>query len=222
MPLMTLLVLAVLTVLFFQYWDRESLHYRLTYEVYVDGKLRTGSGVIKLGNENENWFLGTNSQTWASGEAVVVELDERRHLFSLLNNAHSLPLVSVGVKYGNETRADRIRALKTNRDSATLTSDQLPMLVAFANLDDPESVFKVDPKNLEAAFGPGVELKRVVIEITSAPVTDGRIEQLLRWLPGYRENQYRLNGEMCDTCPVQSENLADFIEPDFFKTDRIF
>ncbi|MCA9468988.1 MAG: hypothetical protein KC643_26590, partial [Nitrospira sp.] len=47
------------------------------------------------------------------------------------------------------------------------------------DLTDPKTVQKVDPENLAATFGPGVELKRITLEITDEPVTEGKVESLL-------------------------------------------
>ncbi|MDR4487070.1 MAG: hypothetical protein R3B83_06040 [Nitrospirales bacterium] len=68
------------------------------------------------------------------------------------------------------------------------------LLVTFTDLTDPTTVKKVDPENLAATLGPGVSLKRITLEITDEPVTEGKIEQVLGWLddpkvlknPGWR------------------------------------
>ena len=58
---------------------------------------------------------------------------------------------------------------------------QYPLLVRFRGLDRPESLEAVSPDALDAAFGPGVKLKRIMIQITDEPVTD-RIKTRLPWL----------------------------------------
>ena len=47
------------------------------------------------------------------------------------------------------------------------------------DINDPNSVIEVDPDNLAATLGPGVSLKRIMLEITDEPVTEGKIEQIL-------------------------------------------
>jgi hypothetical protein len=59
------------------------------------------------------------------------------------------------------------------------------MLVTFTDITDPKSVQRVDPANLAASFGPGVKLKRIVVETTSERVTTG-IQKRLGWLEGHQ------------------------------------
>ena len=47
----------------------------------------------------------------------------------------------------------------------------LPELVHFRDIDDPHTRMRVSPYNLAASFGTGVELKRVVLQLTDDPVT---------------------------------------------------
>ena len=58
-----------------------------------------------------------------------------------------------------------------------------PLMVTFDDVADPRTVRRVDPDNLAATFGPGVELRAV----TGDPVTEGRVESLLGWLGPYPE-----------------------------------
>ena len=62
-----------------------------------------------------------------------------------------------------------------------------PLMVTFDDLADPKTVRRVDPDNLAATFGPGVELRAVTLEVTGDPVTEGRVESLLGWLGPYPE-----------------------------------
>jgi hypothetical protein len=51
--------------------------------------------------------------------------------------------------------------------------DNYPQLVHFRDVRDPKSVAAVDPAHLDAAFGPGVRLKRITVQVTGDPVTRG-------------------------------------------------
>ncbi|MEN9924232.1 MAG: hypothetical protein RL268_358 [Pseudomonadota bacterium] len=57
-------------------------------------------------------------------------------------------------------------------------TDPLPMLVRFADLRDPKTVERVDPKDLAKSFGPGVQLTRITIAMTDEAVTVGIEERL--------------------------------------------
>ncbi|MCA9423137.1 MAG: hypothetical protein KC592_19110 [Nitrospira sp.] len=61
----------------------------------------------------------------------------------------------------------------------TIPHDRYPLLVTFSDITDPKTVQQVDPTNQAATFGPGVVLKRITLEITDEPVTEGKIEQIL-------------------------------------------
>ena len=80
--------------------------------------------------------------------------------------------------------------LETLREVRELSSDQYPMLVTFADINDPTTVRRVDPDNLAASFGPGVSLKRITFGITGEDVTDGRIRELLPWIGGCEEPKF--------------------------------
>lgn len=54
-------------------------------------------------------------------------------------------------------------------------------MVTFTDITDPTTVNQVDPTNLAATFGPGVSLKRITLQITDEPVTEGKIESVLGW-----------------------------------------
>jgi hypothetical protein len=47
----------------------------------------------------------------------------------------------------------------------------LPKLARFKEGDDPRLLVHVSPYNLAATFGPRVELKRVVLQLTDDPIT---------------------------------------------------
>jgi hypothetical protein len=58
---------------------------------------------------------------------------------------------------------------------------QLPMFVRFRDIMKPETVEQVDPYNLSKVFGPGVRLRRIMLEIVNDEVTTG-IGKRLPWL----------------------------------------
>jgi hypothetical protein len=47
----------------------------------------------------------------------------------------------------------------------------LPKLVRFRDINDPHTLTQLSPNDLAASFGPGAELKRVVLQLTDDPVT---------------------------------------------------
>lgn len=65
----------------------------------------------------------------------------------------------------------------------------LPDLVTFSDVNDPQSILLVDPDNLEATLGPGVSWRSIAIQTTDEPLTTG-IENHLPWVSSYRGNLY--------------------------------
>jgi hypothetical protein len=62
-----------------------------------------------------------------------------------------------------------------------LPDGDFPTFVTFTDLNDPKSARVVAPSEFERVFGPGVQLKRVEIEMTRERATK-RIEKLMPWL----------------------------------------
>ncbi len=93
---------------------------------------------------------------------------------------------------------------------------QYPMLVRFRALDRPESLEAVDPDALGDAFGAGVELKRISVEITDEPVTVG-IEKRLPWL----EQVGRLRSTLIPNPPTRMKDATpvQFVSPSDFTTE---
>lgn len=120
------------------------------------------------------------------GEAPTVDLGGGRYLFALLRGMEGLPYEIFAGGRGGMANA---RRTITGADQPQDVPARLhPMLVTFANINDPASVRRVDPDDLAATFGPGYALKAITLETTKEPVTAGVVESVLAWLhdPTYR------------------------------------
>ena len=62
---------------------------------------------------------------------------------------------------------------------ADLPPDAYPLFVTFTDVTKPETALRLDPAKLADAFGPGVKLDFVKLEITSDQVTEGRLRNIL-------------------------------------------
>ena len=160
-------------------------HQKMTMEVEVDGQLYTGSSVVKVRvkeSEPLTKQLGYPLQFGATGEAAYVELPGNRYLFALLgggpsNSGPQTNAVNIFEDRLPQRGIERFAVLSTSRFKTEIPESQYPLLVTFTDLTDPTTVKVVDPENLAATFGPGVSLKRLTLEITDEPVTEGKIEQ---------------------------------------------
>lgn len=65
---------------------------------------------------------------------------------------------------------------------AELDNMEIPALVRFRDERDPNTVEFVDPANLAASFGPGVNLRSVTVQITKEPISPPQIKARLPWL----------------------------------------
>lgn len=174
--------------------------YRLTVEVDTPDGVRSGSSVIEVRqNMGRSAGGGFNRIVMrrVRGEAVVVELPNGQSLFALLRSEDSVEWASyvmprLAPKIEGEAWKERLDNVLLVEGKVELPEqwparfkiDRLsgyPMLVTFANLDDPTTVARVDPKALDASFGEGVSLRRITVELTEDPVS-ARIDEILPWL----------------------------------------
>ena len=208
-----------------------TLRYRLTLEAEVDGKPKTGSGVIEVIYSKQPEFAsGRDRVSSRRGEAVVLDLGERGTLFALLkagSDNRSIP-ESIVLRAFNfpggafpgptvEAGFNQIRKLSGKRE-LPLTS--LPLLVRFRDLNDPMTAEKVDPIDIASSFGAGTRLVRATLEIvptglwplnsfgiTGEPITKG-IEQRLAWFKALR-GKYLHGGGSARGAPLELDG-GDF------------
>lgn len=182
--------------------------YRLTVEVETPEGLKTGSSVIEISTA----VAGRNSiptpgavSHRTRGEAVTVDLGARGVLFALLRSddnsdwasnlmfrlAPDVPRTLDGDRFEAKFAAmlrqrAPIELPHTFPDVGHLKDQPArPMVVRFRDITDPQTVEKVDPDDLAAAFGQGVTLKRITVQLTEDPVTTG-IGKRLGWLANQR------------------------------------
>jgi hypothetical protein len=93
-----------------------------------------------------------------------------------------------------------------------ITPSDLPDLVTFADINDPETVIEVDPNNLQATLGPGVSWNEITLEFTDEPTTTG-IEAKLPWLSAHYRGM--LDGRHYHDKKTLANTLsaADFHQP---------
>ncbi len=164
-------------------------HQKMTIEVEADGQVYSGLSVVKVSVRDSDPVtkgLGFSLQFGARGEAAFVELPGQRYLFALLGGGppDSGPQTNaINIfkdqlpREGNE----RFAIVAKSRFKTDIPRSHYPLLVTFTDINDPKTVQVVAPDDLVAALGPGVSLKRITLEITDEPVTEGKIENVLGW-----------------------------------------
>jgi hypothetical protein len=193
------LVVLVVALFWLNYYDVH-VRYRLTVEVQDGDQIKTGSSVIDASYDIDPGWIWEGPNTHLSsfvGYAPTVDLGGKGMLFLTFVNATRTPdQIRAGNKqffcamddmwclpfaaYGKPGTG-----INTNRDNRKAALDQLlrqkgphdvpfavlPELARFLDINDPLTLAPVSPDDLAAGFGQGVELKRVILELTHEPVT---------------------------------------------------
>jgi hypothetical protein len=209
------------------------VRYKVTVEVDDNGTDRSGSSVMSFRLSKPTVALAHPYDGEFKGEAVAVDLGNRQVLFALLvDEDGGMGTVAMWPETVFEhltSGSERIRNLRQIASNEGLARElprfgptisdsrkpfvQYPLLVRFRDLDQPDSLEAVAPDALDKAFGAGVKLKRIMVQITDEPVTGG-IEKRLPWL----EDVGRLRGTLIpnpprrlrDSVPVQLVGSSDF------------
>jgi hypothetical protein len=194
----TALVLWVIALFWFEFYNIH-VRYRLTVEVQDGDQIKTGSSVIEaLYDIQPAWsWSGPGNTTRVIGYAPTVDLGDKGLLFLTFANAtrspqeiiernnfvfcaandvYCLPFEAYGERgTGVAThfydRKAPLEALIRKSGPRDVPFAALTKLSRFRNDDDPRLLVHVSPYNLAATFGPGVELKRVVLQLTDDPIT---------------------------------------------------
>lgn len=191
-----------------------TMRYRLTLEAEVDGQPKSGSGTVEVTYKGQPEIGSGRDFVWGyRGEAVALDLGERGTLFALLkagDDSRSAPETIIfracgfpGGIWPRGSMSDVVKQIQRISGKCELPLDSLPMLVRFADMNDPKTVERVSPNNLAAQFGPGARLVRASLQVvpsgswkpslsqfrteTAATIT---IEQRLPWLPRYHDRMF--------------------------------
>lgn len=175
--------------LFFETWRWNQ---KMTVVVEVDGKTFQGTSVSSvLWRENDR-FSAMHGPAWLSvvkGEAVVIELPNKKYLFALLsyagNTEYTANLATRVIAKEPKHRVwgeSGFRAVlnQFGKDPLVLSEDHYPLFVTFKDINDPASVERYLPYR-DDAWQSNIKLKTITLEIVEEPVTRGRVERVLGW-----------------------------------------
>jgi hypothetical protein len=190
---------------------------------------KTGSNVVEVALR-ESHFLESGLPVTLSGEALYLDLGPgRKPLVALLRDpcrdyecrawredqlvhwSNDNPSNLLIRLYGDDVRTTddlftEYNSLAKGRKPVALQPMDLPVLATFQNVDEPNSVRRIDPNDLAASLGPGVHWRSMTIETTNEPITTG-IEKKLPWLKRIKSvashGDMRLDGEQYGFGPTQ-------------------
>ncbi len=211
--LLVLLVLAVVAWrLAYPYlYPTYAVRYELTVEVETPNGIKTGSAVSE---SRYGWqpklLSNTTLRNSFTGEATFIDLGNGKNVIITLKSDEKRSKASADGLYlpmrvfplaphdKVKTRQDIKRA--KNQGKVDVPLDRLPMLITFKDINDPKSVERAHPGDLQATFGQGFALKRVTIEMSDKPVL-ATIETKLPWLKGFRSQDHMEPGETIQSTP---------------------
>jgi hypothetical protein len=211
------------------------LGWRLMYPSYewrqkITVEVETPQGPVSASSVAEIAWWGVpkilpdaTPRDWSvRAEAVVVPLPDGRYLFALVKTAEVIARAVFfdPLPKGRDPYLYPASQMKQFRGEVhDIQPENYPLLVTFDDIDDPTTVKRVDPDDLAASFGPGASLKRITLEITDEPVTEGEVEKLLGWL----EEVGRERGSLIPNPPRLSTDLTDpdiqLLGPSAFSTE---
>lgn len=174
--------------------------YRLTVDVETPQGASSGSTVREIKWIPQKSVSATEFITRQEGEAVAVDLPGGETLFVLMDvDGHEAIQAAVGRGGGGDVKAllDRAsadRAVYPYPPEEALRARNLsyPKMVRFRDLADPKTAEFVPPGDLASAFGPGVSLKRIALQIVDEPVSKD-IPKRLPWRARFPKG--KLNGD---------------------------
>jgi len=205
--------------------------YRVRVEVEVETLqgLHVGSSILEvrqsLGSSAGSGFKGQIFRR-VRGEAVAVDLPGEKTLFALVpthgwlgRTMHRLAPNVEGEPW--EERFDNVLMLEGKgeielpKEWPTRNGEAIyayPMFVTFRDEGVPETVEQVDPTNLSQAFGAGVKLKRITLQLTDEPVSSEILDRL-PWLPQYYDRM--LDGRSTRSLSATNQVANKFSQNNF-------
>jgi hypothetical protein len=152
-------------------WER----YRLTTTVEVDGHAITTSQVYGYRCYNTSTRrAGADCQI--RGEAMTVDLGSRGKAFFVMNQWNADHSALAGADYMI------IRLKLAASQGGKPKWNNLPALVRFGDVNNPETAEFIDPRDLETSYGKGVVLTQFTVTQVGGTETTGLIKTFLPWI----------------------------------------
>lgn len=119
-----------------------------------------GRGVVRvMWKDGFDLFPDAPHFTYSySGEATVVDLGDGKYLFALIKDAQRLGLRVFGqnpLPQGTDGLIPSAKMTNANKRAgpSQIEYSDMPLLVTFGDINDPASVKRVDPNDMDASFG---------------------------------------------------------------------
>lgn len=183
-------------------WRSESYRYKLTLAVNTPEGIKRASSVVEVAF----WEVSIPAKGIAHklrGEALYLDLGpDARPLVALLTRQLRpysrgeydwTPDGGPGITHmsrllGIRSSADfmdTVARVASARGPHTISPDELPDLVTFADINDPKTVIEVNPNDLQATLGPNISWNEITLEVADEPITKRGLALKLPWIPAY-------------------------------------
>jgi hypothetical protein len=147
------------------------------YLVYAGYNTRPGiegyAPTVDLGEKGLLFLTFVNAdrtpdQIRVMGKALFCAADD---IWCLPFAAYDKPGAGVGTNTYSKRKAELSELLRSNSGPRDVPFVALPQLMRFVTVNGERRYVDLMPDDLAASFGPGVQLKRVVLQLTDDPVT---------------------------------------------------
>jgi hypothetical protein len=149
-------VLALGFTVFFCMPANYSWRQKLTLKVDTPTGVVSGAAVVQVWvsyYSDASANFGTEVTYDMEGDATLVEVLPRRYLFALPRDGENRFITAAQDRFKGLARGQSLRQISRQTEPVLVTGEQMPMLVTFDDINDPKSVRKVDPDDLDATFG---------------------------------------------------------------------
>ena len=191
-----LAIVAVLAVAIWEAYPRHAYRFKLTIAAEVDGEIRSASSVIEITSQKQPQFVADVPpySTKVEAEAVYLDLGNGRNVVATLGFGPvgiNFRLASLVPKHFDVEPTEVWSTLAYTDDERVLSGADIPTLVTFADVNDPDSGRVVKPEDFSRVFGEDVRFAGAKIQMTRNPVTNG-IENDLPMLVTHQEYMSKL------------------------------
>lgn len=148
--------------------NRPAHKYRLTMTIETPDGPKSTSGVFSVHPDRGG---GPGGATTTKGDALFVDLGAGRNVVALLLTPGENGVDVEGINYialrafSAGGRRLSFSNLGQVTGDAAVTGNLVPILVSFADLNDPNTARTIAPDDLENAFGKGVQLRGFRVEL---------------------------------------------------------
>jgi hypothetical protein len=197
-----------------------TFRYKLTAEVQTPDGVKTGSSVWEVGYASSQSAGGEiNAHLSLTGQALYVDLGSGKNLFILLTNRYSgregqyddmygnydgvkgplrsfsLPIKMFNLKwtFGKEKQLCDDFVVASATIKPEIPFGNLPTLIAFTDVNVPNTVKVVQPDQFDTDYGSGYQFLSAKIEATTEAPTTG-LERILPWLPSKAPKDRSMGG----------------------------